>query len=185
MQRSRKVADWGWQASSCPSDLWVCSRHNDDLYQQAWAHALLGLVQKKKKKKLIKNEGNGEQSAKHVRIKPHQNHGGRREWQAKVTPWVSQSLNAHLRKQVRGPKLRPWRWKEWLWWHRDQNKAPSKGDTASCEIYHRVVHFHNREEFIRPARIDRGRNTGKEGRKEGAFKVPEMVKIGRKGKEVS
>jgi len=48
-----------------------------------------------------------------------------------------------------------------------------------------VVHFHNREEFIRPARIDRGRNTGKEGRKEGAFKVPEMVKIGRKGKEVS
>jgi len=35
--------------------------------------------EKKKKKKLIKNEGNGEQSAKHVRIKPHQNHGGRRE----------------------------------------------------------------------------------------------------------
>ena len=75
--------------------------------------------------------------------------------------------------------------RKWPRCHLEQNKAQSKGDTASCEIPHRVVHSYNREGFIRPARRDRGRETGKEGRKEVAFKVPGMVKIMRKGKEVS
>ena len=105
----------------------------------------------------------------HVKRKPHQNHGGRREWKAKVTLWVSDSLKAHLRKQVRGPTLRTWRtwrWKEWPRRHLDQNKAQSEGATASSEIPHRVVHSHNREGFIRPARRDTGRETGREGREE-------------------
>lgn len=184
MECSRKAAGWGCQASSCPSDLWVCSWHNDDLYQQAWAHAPLNFVQKKKKENLIKNEGNGEQSDKRE-DKTSSESRRKKGVKSKGHTLGTKSVSAHLRKQVRGPKLRTRRWKEWLRWHLDQNKAPNKGDNASCEIYHRVVHFYNREEFIRPARIERGRKTGREGRKEGAFKMPGMVKIMRKGKEVS